>query len=92
MRVCIINLQVPADLGSTCLWAAVSQLLPTRRGFSLCKTSQKTWFRIFSIVLEEELKILELCFMAKISLFHLACLFSFVSAFFHFCELNLFFD
>ena len=51
----IINL-----LGSTGLWVAWGQSLPSDGGFSLCKTAQSIWVRILSIALEEELKVLDL--------------------------------
>ena len=41
MGVDILNLLVPTGLGSTCLWAACSQLLPPGGGFSICKTAQR---------------------------------------------------
>ena len=35
-----IYLLVPSGLGSTCLWAACNYLLPSGRGFNICKTAQ----------------------------------------------------
>ena len=55
----IINL-IPVVLGSMCLWAVYSNLLPLVRGFSICRTARKTWLRILSIALEEKLKVLEI--------------------------------
>ena len=55
----IINLLVSTSLGSMCLWAAYSYLIPPGGGFSICKTAQTTWLRILSIALEEEPKVLD---------------------------------
>ena len=57
--VSILNLLVPTSLGSTCLWAAYSKLLPPGGGFSICKAAQRTRLRILSIALVEELKVLD---------------------------------
>ena len=49
-------------LGSMFLWAAYSKLLPPGGGCSICKTAEKTWLRILSMVPEEELKGLDFFF------------------------------
>ena len=54
LGVSVITLLVPTSLGSTCWWAdAVNSFLPV--GVS----AQGTWFRILSVVLEEDLKVLD---------------------------------
>jgi len=35
------------------------KLLPPAKGFSICKTAQRAWLRMLSIVLEEKLKVLD---------------------------------
>ena len=54
-----LHLPVPSSLGSTCLWAAHSWLLLLDEGFTICKTAPRTWLRILSIVIDEELNVLD---------------------------------
>ena len=39
-------------------WSSCSSLLPSAGGFSVYETSHRTWLRILSVALEEELKVL----------------------------------
>ena len=56
MGVSIINL---LGSGIYVLVGSISEYsLPPGGGFSICKTAQRTWLRILSIVLEKELKVL----------------------------------
>ena len=58
LGISIINLLVLTDLESMCWWAAYSSFLPPGGGFK-GKTAPRTWLRIRSTVLEEELKVLD---------------------------------
>ena len=59
MGVRILDLLVATGLGSMRLWAAGSYRLPPGGGFSTCKRASGTQLRILSVVLEEELKVLD---------------------------------
>ena len=48
-----------SDWSRVCVLVNIIQLTsPNSGGFSICKTAQRTWLRILSIALEEELKVL----------------------------------
>lgn len=51
---------VLASLGSLCLWAACSCLLPPGGGFSTCTAAPRTRLRILTVAFEEELKVFDL--------------------------------
>ena len=77
----ISDLLAPTHLGSLGWRAAYSSFLPRGRGFSICKTAQRTWLRMLSIVLGEELKVLDFIewlndyfVLLDCSLFFLHCL------------------
>ena len=41
------------------VWSSGGSLLPPAGGFVIYKTAQRMWFRMLSIALEEELKVLD---------------------------------
>lgn len=58
LGVIVIRLLVPTGLGSTCLWAVHTWLLPPSGGFSTYETAPRAKIRILPAVLEE-LKVLD---------------------------------
>ena len=41
------------------VWSSCSSLLPSAGGFSIYETDHRTWLRILSVALKEELKVLD---------------------------------
>ena len=64
----------------------IQSAFSTGKGFGISRTAQRIWLRLLSVVLEEELKVLDFVYRLNYYYFFLACLFSSVSAFPHFSD------
>ena len=76
-----------SNQSGVCMLVGSRQLtFPPGGGFSTCKTAPRTWLRILSVVLEEELKVLD--FVEWLNYYYSVLLdrFPFFSVFSHFSD------
>ena len=59
MAFSIMNILVPDGLRIYVFVGSMQLTSSPGRGFSICKTAQRTWLRILSIALKGELKVLD---------------------------------